>query len=152
MIICPNCKHSEMEGTLFCSECGTNLMGQPSGDHEQPDYDRVHITIEFMDFSDKVVLSGKEKYVLGRSVKSQDWTVDVDLTPFNGYEFGVSRQHAMLKVDGMVLKVVDLNSSNRTFIDNDELLPGNEYVLENENVLRLGKMKMRVQMLFDQHG
>jgi len=26
MIICPNCQHEEMVGSLFCNECGTQLV------------------------------------------------------------------------------------------------------------------------------
>lgn len=27
MIICPNCRHEEISGAIFCSECGTLLEG-----------------------------------------------------------------------------------------------------------------------------
>ena len=27
MIVCPNCKHTNMAGALFCSECGAQLIG-----------------------------------------------------------------------------------------------------------------------------
>ena len=26
MIICPNCKHEEVDGAIFCSECGSQLI------------------------------------------------------------------------------------------------------------------------------
>ena len=28
MIICSNCKHSNMAGAMFCTECGAQLAGQ----------------------------------------------------------------------------------------------------------------------------
>ena len=30
MIVCPNCKHKELEGTFFCAECGAAQMPEPA--------------------------------------------------------------------------------------------------------------------------
>jgi len=144
MITCPSCKHQELEGALFCSFCGTTLIGLEDED-ESSKAMKIVIDVEFLDVSGKVELSGKEKYVLGRSVPTnKDALLDLDLEKFGGYETGVSRQHAMLKYIDGDFKIIDLNSSNRTFLNDEELYPGNEYSIGDECMLRLGKMRMKV--------
>lgn len=144
MITCPSCKNEEMEGALFCSICGTTLIGLVEEDDSSKATQTI-IEIEFLDVSGRVELSGKEKYVLGRSVPTnKDALLDLDLEKFGGYETGVSRQHALLKYIDGDFKVIDLNSSNRTFLNDEELYPGNEYGIGDECMLRLGKMRMKV--------
>lgn len=144
MITCPNCKHEELEGALFCSFCGTTLIGLVDESDSSKALQTV-IEIEFLDTGDKVQLSGKEKYVLGRSVPTnKDALLDLDLEKHGGYESGVSRQHAMLKYIDGEFKVIDLNSSNRTFLNDEEIYPGNEYGIGNECMLRLGKLSMKI--------
>jgi pSer/pThr/pTyr-binding forkhead associated (FHA) protein len=144
MITCPNCKHQELEGALFCSFCGTTLIGIVDESDSSKALSSV-IDIEFPDNEGKIQLAGKEKYVLGRSVPTnKDALLDLDLEKFGGYEMGVSRQHAMIKFIDGEFKVIDLNSSNRTFLNEDEIYPGNEYSIGDECMLRLGKLRMKL--------
>lgn len=146
MITCPSCKHQEVEGALFCSHCGTTLIGIVD-ESETSHALQIVIDFTFVDSNKKTQLTGKEKYVLGRSVPTnKDALLDLDLDQFGGYELGVSRQHAMLKFIDGEFKVVDLNSSNRTFLDEEELYPGIEYSIGDECMLRLGKMRMQLKV------
>lgn len=149
MITCPECKSNEVEGVLFCSKCGTSLIGVVSlGDRAKLTGSMQRLSIEIIDLNQQITLQGKRKYVLGRAVESeQSYRLDANLNPYGGYENGVSRQHVVIKVMKGRVFVVDLNSSNRTFIDGEELLPGNEYELQPDSVLRLGKLRMRVHLL-----
>jgi len=149
MIICPECKSNEIEGVLFCSRCGTSLIGVVSlNDKVKPTGSIQTLSLDILDLNQQITLRGKRKYVLGRAIDSQpSYRLDADLNLFGGYESGVSRQHVVLKVVKGRVFVVDLNSSNRTFIDGEELLPGNEYELSPNSVLRLGKLRIKVQLL-----
>ncbi len=126
MITCPECKSNEIEGVIFCSKCGTSLIGVVSlGERTKMTGSMQRLIIDIMDLNQQIALQGKRKYVLGRAVElEQNYRLDADLNPFGGYESGVSRQHAVLKVVKGRIFIVDLNSSNRTFIDGEELLPG----------------------------
>lgn len=144
MISCPNCKHQELEGALFCSFCGTTLIGIVDESDAAKALSSV-IQIEFPDTEGMIQLTGKEKYVLGRSVPTnKDALLDLDLEKYGGYEMGVSRQHAMIKFIDGDFKVIDLNSSNRTFLNEEEIYPGNEYSIGDECMLRLGKLRMKL--------
>ena len=35
MIICPNCKHQELDGALFCSECGAQLVFTTNNEEDE---------------------------------------------------------------------------------------------------------------------
>ena len=146
MIRCPNCKNEEFEGAMFCSQCGATLLGVEQAEQRES-YKSFIIQVTFVDTDKVVTLQDKEKYVLGRVVPSTDEVlVDLDMDDHNGYEKGVSRQHAMIKFTEEGFKVVDLNSSNRTFLDEEELYPGNEYILQENCMLRLGKLRMNIRI------
>ena len=146
MVRCPNCKNEEYEGAMFCSHCGATLLGVEQAEAKES-YRAYSVTVTFADTDQVVVLRGKERYVLGRIVPATDEVlVDLDLDDHNGYEKGVSRQHAMIKFTDEGFKVVDLNSSNRTFLNEEELYPGNEYALGEECMLRLGKLRMNIRI------
>lgn len=105
----------------------------------------VILKVELLDLNQSVELAGKEKYVLGRTIPSQPTTsIDLDFNRFNGYEYGVSRKHAMLKISEGRIHIVDLNSSNRTFVDGEEIYPGVEHDIDENSVIRLGKLRIRV--------
>ena len=146
MIICSGCRHSEIEGAIFCSNCGASLIGQDSGISSQNiAVEQKVLVVELLDLKKTVKLFGKEKYVLGRSVPSQPMlNIDLDFGRYNGYEYGVSRKHAMLKIQEGTLQVVDLNSSNRTFVDGEEIYPGIEHDIDENSVIRLGKLRIRI--------
>ena len=145
MIICPSCKHEELEGRMFCSICGASLS---QSDKKVPERSITKvIVVELLDFNRSVKLVGKEKFVLGRSVHSQPGSVlDLDLHKYNGFEYGVSRKHAMLRLVDKGIQIVDLNSSNRTYIDGEEIYPWNEYDIDRKSVIRLGKLRIRVYL------
>ena len=145
MIICPSCKHEELEGRIFCSICGASLT---QSDQKSSEVSTTKVIIvELLDFKRSIKLLGKEKFVLGRSVNSQPGTVlDLDLRKYNGFEYGVSRKHAMLRLVDQGIQIVDLNSSNRTYIDGEEIYPWNEYDVDRNSVIRLGKLRIRVSL------
>lgn len=81
--------------------------------------------------------------VLGRSFQpGQDNAID--LGRFEAHEHGVSRQHCLLRRRDTRLTVTDMNSTNGTFINGDQLEPGKEYVLASGDHLTLGMLLVGV--------
>jgi hypothetical protein len=146
MISCPNCGHLSVAGISRCPECGTSLLGVNEFDAIS-DLNKIVIDLEFLDLNKKVKLSGQEKYVLGRSIPAEEKiNLDLDLNEYGGYEYGVSRYHAMLKfVDGEY-KIIDLHSSNRTYLNGEEIYPGIQYGIGDECMLRLGKLQIKLRI------
>jgi len=83
--------------------------------------------------------------VLGRPSPSAHAEL-VDLSVFEGYRYGVSRQHAMLwRSADDVLLIEDLGSRNGTFIDGQRLQPLKRYMLNHDDRLQLGELFLRLR-------
>jgi pSer/pThr/pTyr-binding forkhead associated (FHA) protein len=57
---------------------------------------------------------------------------------------GISRRHAALMLNGKRLTVMDLRSSNGTYINDALLDPMEAHQLRDGDMLRMGQLEMRV--------
>ena len=173
MIICSNCRHQEIEGALFCSECGSQLVVQ-NKDATQSfprsilDMQLVHemvnektektnltsakgvpvMILNLLDSGKMLTLSGKPDYTMGRVSEGQPILPDLDLSPYNAFALGVSRMHAALRIINNQLVVVDLDSANGTRINGQKLVSRVEYPVSKGDIIALGKL--RIQVTFNQ--
>ena len=69
---------------------------------------------------------------------------DIDLTPYQAYASGVSRLHAVVKRESDRTVVMDLGSSNGTYLNGRRLNPHMEEQLKHGDVVALGKLKIQV--------
>ena len=81
--------------------------------------------------------------LLGRGDEKSANKPDVDLNSFNGYQLGVSRQHAIISARNSRITIRDLNSANHTFLNGGKLEPGKEYKLQHNDTIRLGKLELQ---------
>ncbi len=164
MIICPTCQHQEVEGALFCSECGAQLhnMGTLATHNIQTDEIRDQnldtlppkriersnsdvATLQILDGGQILPLADRNEFTMGRVSDGQTIMPDIDLTAHNAYEYGVSRLHAVLKRKDNKMTIMDLGSSNGTYVDGIRLKPDLETPLTHGSIISLGKL--RVQFL-----
>jgi len=87
---------------------------------------------------------GESEFTLGRVSGSQPILPDIDLTPYQAYESGVSRLHATIKIEKMKIIVIDLGSANGTRVNGKKIPPHTPQPLENGDILTLGKFKLQV--------
>ena len=80
----------------------------------------------------------RTELVIGRSDPLKDIYPDVDLTPYEGERSGVSRRHARIERDEQGIYLIDLNSTNFSFINRMKLQPGQRYPLKDGDEIRLG--------------
>lgn len=85
--------------------------------------------------------------VVGRADPDGDSKADLDLTPFNAGAYGVSRQHVILFPTDEGPCVIDLNSTNGTWINGLYLEPGRKYRLRSGDRIELGSLKMMVRVM-----
>jgi pSer/pThr/pTyr-binding forkhead associated (FHA) protein len=90
-----------------------------------------------------ILLEGRQEYVLGRE-GLEDEKPDVNLGPHGARERGVSRKHAVLKVDRRQLLLTDLNSSNGTWLNGSQLAANEPIRLESGDEVRLGKLALKI--------
>ena len=67
---------------------------------------------------------------------------DIDLTPHNAYETGVSRLHGSLNISKRPITIQDLGSVNGTRVNGKKLAPHSKTSLSNGDILTLGKLKV----------
>lgn len=86
------------------------------------------------------ILEGKN--VMGRTVHQP---VDIDLTNQEPVErVWTSRQHTCILFDGRAVLIEDLNSLNGTFVNRTRLFPGQQRVLQPNDVIQIGTVQMRL--------
>lgn len=114
----------------------------------------LKVSIKIFDSGEEYILEQGE-YILGRT--SQDRTqgsgsganiptghTDIDLTPHQAYEAGVSRHHASLFIGFDSVTLTDLGSTNGTRL-NGNIIPGfTPEELNNEDIITLGKLKIQI--------
>ncbi|GAB5493161.1 MAG: hypothetical protein Phog2KO_33760 [Phototrophicaceae bacterium] len=81
-------------------------------------------------------------YYLGRFKENTD--NEFNLTPYNALQRGVSRIHAKLIMLNDRLYVMDLDSSNGTYVHRKRLLPHEPALLHSGDELLLARMKIQV--------
>lgn len=78
---------------------------------------------------------------MGRSdLTRSNYIPDIDLGACNGMELGVSRRHAALVEYQGLVHLVDLNSSNGTFINGERLRAETPYPLHPDDKIRFGQI------------
>ena len=167
MIICPNCQNQEINGAIYCSKCGAQLVDAHLITHkihtaethlpEESDTDRLQpppqvplqswISLLLIESGQILPLADRTEFTLGRSAEGQPIIPDVDLTAYNAYANGVSRLHAAIKLVNNRIVVVDLGSSNGTYVNGTRLSPYLEVPVAHGDLVYLGKLK--IQILID---
>lgn len=69
---------------------------------------------------------------------------DIDLTRYGAEERGVSREHARLEVKGGKLFLIDLNSTNGTYIDGERIQPMQPYEVRSGDEFLVGRVAIRL--------
>lgn len=170
--ICPVCKHNNKPTARVCVNCGAALdEGIPGStvtaiSTEVPPGGPVLNPGDLIDWKQipedgiAVYAAGTDKpvyvrfdkeLVLGRKVTE---TVEslLDLTRLGGFQLGLSRRHAMVRRTGTGYELIDLASTNGTWLNNEPLVPNTPYPLSNGSQVRLGRMRLFLFFRSDRAG
>jgi pSer/pThr/pTyr-binding forkhead associated (FHA) protein len=111
------------------------------------------VSIKILDDGVEILLEQGE-YILGRT--TQDRTqgsnsasipsghTDIDLSPYQAYEAGVSRHHASLFVGFDAVTLTDLGSTNGTRLNGVTIQAFTPEELGNEDIITLSKLKIQI--------
>ena len=165
MIVCANCQHQNVSGAVFCVECGAQLDGvetltthaitdeeiaeelnkkPPRTDESVAAPANSWLSLHLMDSGKILPLASRNEFTLGRLSEGQPIMPDIDLTPYQAYASGVSRLHAVVKRDANRVLVMDLGSSNGTYLNGRRLNPHVEESINHGDILALGKLKIQI--------
>jgi pSer/pThr/pTyr-binding forkhead associated (FHA) protein len=146
--------HSNPDGSAFCDECGERLdmagsasAGIPaapvaSAPVVPPSPVASNASPRLIIQSDNTVvdLRGKSEALVGREDPVSNVYPDVDMTPHNGEEGGVSRIHAKILINGNQYMLEDQNSTNSTFVNRQKLAPKTPTPIKDGDELRFGRV------------
>lgn len=89
----------------------------------------------------------KPRLIMGRSSADTPVPIDIDLSPFDAMNTGVSRIHAAFHYVEGKLEIEDLESTNGTRINGFPLQPGKRYRLRVEDELECGRLQISVKIV-----
>ena len=169
MAICPVCNHENAFGALVCTKCYA-LLVNTSADTSTTTLDRDTLTaldqalpsphrtarlpgslapgevaFYISGVKDPLIFKIGRQAVLGRQAADSSSQPRIDLSPYEAFQKGVSRMHAIIRRDeklGMVVE--DLASSNGTWLNGTRLQPYIPRVLHSGDVLKLSQIEITV--------
>lgn len=113
------------------------------------------ITLIILEFDTSLSLPGNGEFILGRynpEMATQGGSnvvdpgrVDIDLTPYQAYEAGVSRRHAAIYIGYQLFTVTDLGSTNGTRVNGNTIPSFTPQELRDQDIITLGKLKIQVR-------
>ena len=165
---CPVCEHKNEPTATVCAYCGSPLehsQENPSTTRRMnrkgeettvlPDLTeetfqeafkppKEGIAIYVKGYAAPVEIRTESEVALGRHITGEVEEAFVDLKPFGGYENGVSRRHAMIRRTDRGYEILDLGSTNGTWLNKKRLTPDQLYPLESGAQVRLGRLEIFV--------
>jgi len=107
------------------------------------------IALRIMHQDNRMILDLNGPMMIGRMVPESNIFPDIDLGPYNAEELGVSRQHLILQLDGERIVAVDNDSANGTLINDSRMVPNEPYPIRDGDVLKLGLMAIKIELLMN---
>jgi hypothetical protein len=174
VITCSECAAEHLPGTLFCDRCGApvhpaaqahvarvaparrgpfidsapapaasarrrpEMLPPPASDALPP---ALNATIVHRRHA--LTLRGTVIHI-GRADPDAGSSPELDLTPFDGLERGVSRRHAAIQWAAGGFVIIDQHSNNGTWLDGVRLVPGYAYQLPPQATVRFGDLVVQL--------
>ncbi|MCC7449066.1 MAG: FHA domain-containing protein [Anaerolineae bacterium] len=158
---CPNCGRMNSKKDAHCFYCGHLLQPEPTA--------KRNVTKELSDpldaktrwgsayFGESSVLllavqgaakpleiDPAKEMIIGRADPDSMAHPEIDLTPYQAAELGVSRLHASISRGAETISISDLDSKNGTYINRQCLFPHEVRALRDGDELMLGRLVIKV--------
>ena len=156
-IFCPVCKLKNEASATVCVHCqnpltsnkpGLRTTKRMSGVTMAFDTDELlrnvnipkdGIVIASQESGQEIAVVQEEKFILGRAAESIEEAV-VDLSAFGAYGLGVSRLHLLVQKTKNGYEISDMDSTNGTLLNEEELVPNRFYSISSGDHIRVGKL------------
>lgn len=160
--ICPTCKNQNEREAAICRHCGaplnteSRLRATTRNTEIQINYSEkfedLHvdekiiptngIAVYFAGTTKPVEIVNENEFVIGRRVIDNPSESFLDLSDFDGFKMGLSRRHAMIRRTESEYKIIDLSSTNGTWLNDERLVPYTPYPLTSGSQLRLSRIRL----------
>lgn len=162
---CPACGAEYSPGDAFCQFCGAALVGAaaarpaapeaapaptpqptpaaaPRPEPEAAPAPGPQPRLVVAEGGAEIPLGGGGQIVVGREDPYTGIYPDVDLTPYGAEQAGVSRRHFRIARRGEGYTIEDLNSTNYTRVNRQQLQPGNPVQISDGDEIRAGRLRL----------
>jgi len=152
MIKCNECGTENIDGLLFCENCGSELVESDIVEENLEEQQNImpltgaEAKLILLKTGEEISLPDKEEIIIGREDPVGAIFPDIDTTIYGGEEEGVSRKHVKISHVDDEYFVEDLNSVNSTFLNKSKLEPESPVQLNNGDELMLGRLKFNVTL------
>ena len=153
MTKCSDCGKENLDGMLFCEDCGAKLSDAAPSDSSSEFEDIMptsesepNLKLVVSNTGEEIPLPEKDEVIIGREDPVSAVFPDIDTTPYGGEDEGVSRQHAKIFRQEDEYFVEDLNSVNSTFLNKAKLEPETPLPISEGDELMLGRLRFDVAM------
>jgi hypothetical protein len=160
---CPVCGANVLPDQAFCAGCGAALG---PADAVEPAVEAAPVApdaavepapvvappaapspgsgtyVEVADSGAQIPLVDQPLLSVGRLDEISGIYPDIDLTPHGGDDAGVSRRHAQLLQEDDTWYVIDLDSTNGTFLNGVELTPKTRALLSDGDQITMGELQL----------
>lgn len=160
---CPVCKNGNERKAPVCVHCGAaleeNIPGptvtalSPEAPADERSVIDASVTIEdelipadgivvyVAGIDKRVSVRIENEVIFGRNAKESRDPM-LDLTELGGFQMGISRRHAKIRRAGNGYEIIDLFSTNGTWLNGERLIPDKPYPLANGAQVQMGRMRM----------
>jgi hypothetical protein len=104
------------------------------------------ITLVVRNMAEHVRLEEDRPVIIGRADLGAGLRPDIDLSNYGAQEYGVSREHARLHLKDQRLYLIDLGSSNGTFVAGQQLTPHKPHILREGDEILFGRLAARIEI------
>ena len=160
---CPKCDNENAEDAKICIYCGELLVNaeQQASTRTLDDADfeegvprwgsarfnaRTNLILGVGEEARTLIFDADEitELIMGRADPKTGDAPEVNLTPYEALDKGVSRQHAAIIRKEGSLYLVDMSSANGTYLNGQRLVPQQPRVLRDGDDIRLGHLVVRI--------
>lgn len=157
-IFCPVCKLKNEATAKICVHCQSPLhpgeiisyrtTRKVSGEGQAFDTDEFRkrvgiptdgIMVVLQESGQEIATVKEKRFILGRKVENIHETI-LDLSAYGAYGLGVSRLHLLIQKTKNGYEVSDMDSTNGTWLNDEELIPNKFYPVSSGARIRMGKM------------
>src|SRR5712692_3220252 len=165
MAYCLRCGHENVLDVAICEECyallpGTALLGTTPAEEARPileGHQRAwqqfaalreladqEVAVYVGEFEKPIVVQVVGELILGQHAPGSSATPWLDLIPYGAVPLGLSRIHAAIRRTAAGLEIIDLGSTNGTWLNHVALEPYVPTVLCSGAHLRLARMWLTI--------
>lgn len=158
---CYVCQNKNESNTMVCKYCGASLDESKYATtrnseikinySEKPKQLKIDeaiipnegMAVYFSETTKPFVIQTDKEFIIGRKVIETS-EVMLDLSDFDGFKMGLSRRHAMIRQTKSGYEIIDLSSTNGTWLNDERLVPYTPYPLASGSHLRLSRIRLSV--------